>query len=198
MSRGKSKEPESKVRTDWSSVVNPLCTACAGTGWRNKAHTSVCLCVWRGVFGACYGKFKQCAESLHPKPVMLDSTPGPTGGRQTFGIRSAEYMADFCLIAKRTLTAQEHMAFKMSFLYGADWTLCAPRVGLTRGLLFHLVYRIEQKLGKALATVQPYPLYPIDEYFGGCSKPVDARPLAIPNERYVNGLPLRPPIKRAA
>src|ERR1700683_2457058 len=107
MSRGKSKEPESQVRTDWASVVNPLCTTCAGTGWRNKAHTSVCLCVWRGCFRECYGKFKVCAENIHPKTVRLDVTPGPTGGRQSFGMRDVEFMSDFYLIAKRTLTPQE-------------------------------------------------------------------------------------------
>lgn len=173
--------------------MNPSCTVCAGKGFRDKAHTSPCLCVWRGVFRTVYGKFKQCAETMHPRAVLLNDSSGPKG-RQHYGFRNMDFIADFCLIAKRTLTPQEHMAFKMFFLYGADWTLCAPRVGLTRGLFFHLVYRIEAKLGKALAMVQPYSLYPIDEYFGGCSKAADVSPLDVPDEPHPNGIPLRPPM----
>jgi len=36
-----------------------------------------------------------------------------------------------------------------------------------RGTFFHCVYRVEQKLGRTFREVQPYSLYPLDEYFGG-------------------------------
>jgi len=38
---------------------------------------------------------------------------------------------------------------------------------MDRGEFFHNIYRIEQKLGRAFAELKPFPLYPLDEYFGG-------------------------------
>ena len=38
---------------------------------------------------------------------------------------------------------------------------------MDRGNFFHEVYRIEHRLGRVFATLQPYPLYPLTEYFGG-------------------------------
>jgi hypothetical protein len=36
---------------------------------------------------------------------------------------------------------------------------------MERGDFFHAVYRIERKLGKIFADLEPYPLYPLPEYF---------------------------------
>jgi hypothetical protein len=38
---------------------------------------------------------------------------------------------------------------------------------MDRGNFFHAIYRIERILGRAFSEIQPYPLYPLDEYFGG-------------------------------
>ena len=43
--------------------------------------------------------------------------------------------------------------------------MCCRRLAVDRGTFFHLVYRIEQKLGRAFAEVEPYALYPVREYF---------------------------------
>ena len=85
-------------------------------------------------------------------------------------------MADFCLISKRSLEPAEHQLFRYYFLLGADWKMCARRLNLDRGVLFHSIYRIERKLGRAFAETQPYGLFPLDEYFGGVSRedPVQA------------------------
>jgi hypothetical protein len=37
---------------------------------------------------------------------------------------------------------------------------------MDRGNFFHAIYRIERTLGKTFAELRPYPLYPLDEYFG--------------------------------
>lgn len=76
-------------------------------------------------------------------------------------------MADFCLLSRRLLNDDEHQLFRVYFLLGADWRLCARQFKLDRGNLFHAIYRIEKKLGRLFAQVEPYPLYPLDEYFGG-------------------------------
>jgi hypothetical protein len=76
-------------------------------------------------------------------------------------------MADFCLVSRRVLDEFCYKVFKYHFLLGADWKLCCRQLQIDRGTFFHTVYRIEQKLGRTFAELQPYPLYPLDEYFGG-------------------------------
>ena len=105
-------------------------------------------------------------------------------------------MADFCLISRRTLEPAEHQLFRYYFLLGADWRLCAQRLKLERGALFHSIYRVERKLGRAFAETEPYGLFPLDEYFGGVSRdaPVKANnplPLSVRKR-------LKVPYKRAA
>jgi hypothetical protein len=79
-------------------------------------------------------------------------------------------MADFCLVSRRNLSEIEHQLFRYHFLLGADWTLCTRKLGMNRGNFFHAVYRIEQKLGRVFRELQPYPLFPLDDYFNGPSR----------------------------
>ncbi|MGA2773687.1 MAG: hypothetical protein ABSG26_23035 [Bryobacteraceae bacterium] len=52
---------------------------------------------------------------------------------------------------------------------------------MDRGDFFHAVYRIEQRLGRIFAELQPYPLFPLNEYFGGMiRKEPDSSLLAVP------------------
>lgn len=74
-------------------------------------------------------------------------------------------MADFCLVSRRTLDEFEYRIFRYHHLLGADWRLCCRQLKMDRGEFFHAVYRVEQKLGKVFAELEPYPLYPLREYF---------------------------------
>ena len=76
-------------------------------------------------------------------------------------------MADFCLVSRRNLDDFEYRVFRYHFLLGGDWQLCCRQMGIDRGTFFHAVYDIEQKLGQTFAELEPYPLYPVNEYFGG-------------------------------
>jgi hypothetical protein len=67
-------------------------------------------------------------------------------------------------------------------LLGADWKLCSRKLGIDRGNFFHAVYRIEQKLGRVFRELEPYPLFPVDEYFNGPSKMGPARAVSIRRE----------------
>ena len=62
---------------------------------------------------------------------------------------------------------REHRVFKFHFLLGADWKLCCRRLNMDRGNFFHMVYRIEQRLGRVFRELEPYGLFPLDEYFNG-------------------------------
>jgi len=87
------------------------------------------------------------------------------GGRSLWGRKLEEYTADFFLISKRTLSAEEFRIFRYHFLLGADSQLCCRKLKMDRGLFFHAIYRIEQKLGRVFRELEPYGLYPLDEYF---------------------------------
>jgi len=98
-------------------------------------------------------------------------------------------MADFCLVAKRTLDRDEHRVFRFHFLLGADWKLCCRQLPMDRGTFFHCVYRIEKKLGRIFAELKPYPLYPVADYFAGSIRRAGrVVPGAPPVEEWRGGL----------
>jgi hypothetical protein len=106
-------------------------------------------------------------------------------------------MADFSLIARRTLDEVEHRIFRFHHLLGADWRLCCRRLGMDRGTFFHAVYRLEQKLGAAFRETEPYPLYPLCEYFESTRKHVSIRAFETGSLRR-DSLSARVPLKKAA
>ncbi|MEQ1949057.1 MAG: hypothetical protein ABL995_17835 [Bryobacteraceae bacterium] len=69
--------------------------------------------------------------------------------------------------------------FRYHFLLGADWKLCTRRLGMDRGNFFHAVYRIEQKLGRAFRELEPYALFPLDEYYNGPSRMTPGRAVTL-------------------
>jgi hypothetical protein len=76
-------------------------------------------------------------------------------------------MADFVLVSRRTLTEDDYRVFKYHFLLGGDWKLCCRQLRIDRGNFFHAVYRIERQLGRVFRELEPYSLFPIDQYYGG-------------------------------
>ena len=101
--------------------------------------------------------------------VSLEANPSRER-RSVWGLKNEEYIADFCLVSRRVLDDHQYRLFKFHFLLGADWKLCCMRLKIDRGEFFHEVYRIQQKLGRAFRELQPYALYPLEEYFNGTTK----------------------------
>lgn len=95
---------------------------------------------------------------------------GSSHSPMSWGRKDEEYIADFCLVARRTLDDFEYKLFRYHFLLGADWRLCRRKLGIERGNFFHAIYRIEQKLGRVFRELEPYSLYPLDEYYQGPSR----------------------------
>src|SRR5580765_180780 len=160
------------TRSETLALAMHNCTQCHGCGLRlrNIGDWMPCNCVLRAMFRICYDRFRRCTEQeRHVSRVSLEPAAGarrPT----TFGRKDEEYMADCCLVSRRNLSEAEHQLFRYHFLLGADWTLCTRKLGMSRGNFFHAVYRIEQKLGRAFRELEPYALFPIDEYFSGPSR----------------------------
>jgi hypothetical protein len=198
---------------DWSSseavgLAKEGCTHCLGIGLRRGGRVKEvpCGCVLRKIFRVCYQKFRACAlKEKHVGKVRLDPMTG-TDGSYCWGMKDEEYMADFCLVSRRSLDDFEYQIFKFHFLLGADWKLCSRRLNIDRGSFFHQLYRIEEKLGRVYRELRPHALYPLDEYFGGTVRrrlpqrevTVVQMPLARPAPMTIKGRALRPPLKKVA
>jgi len=144
------------------------CSLCHGVGVRViRQDTEVaCNCIFRAIFRACLNRFRQCTYSAeHIGCVSLEYSPG-SKSRRSYSRKKEEYVADFCLVSRRTLDDSEYTVFKYHFLLGADWKLCCRKLNLDRGSFFHLVYKVEQVLGRVFCELEPYALYPLNEYFG--------------------------------
>ena len=87
-------------------------------------------------------------------------------------------MADFCLVTERVLSSYEHRIFRYHYLLGADWKLVTRKLNIDRGTFFHEIYRIEQKLGRIFRELEPYALFPIDEYMN-CTGAYDRAVIAV-------------------
>jgi hypothetical protein len=164
-------------KTEWSrsetlALAQQSCSHCYGLGLRpgRGGVSTPCNCVFRAIFRACYARFRQCAsKEKYISRVSLEANPGRQR-KSVWGMKNEEYIADFCLISRRTLSDYEYTLFKFHYLLGADWKLCCRKMNVDRGTFFHEAYRIEQKLGRTFRELQPYALFPLDEYFNGSGR----------------------------
>ena len=180
-----------KNRSDLIGLAIPTCTHCHGTALSSEHRT--CKCVDREVFRICLDRFRAIVEGEDfINPVDWENIGSGPRGYRVYGRKQEEYMADFCLVAKRMLNTLEHDVFRFHMLLGADWKLCSRRLNIDRGTFFHAVYRVEQKLGKVFRELKPYPLFPLGDYFYGTVRGRKT-PASVPDvERPGRGL--RPPV----
>ena len=173
-------------RSNTIGLASTTCCYCEGVGLRMvyKNHTVPCSCVFRSIFRICLNRFRECnlAEGI-AGTVSWEFCSGSNGCR-SYARKREEFMADFCLISRRALEPAERQLFRFYFLLRADWKLCSRRLNLDRGVLFHAIYRIESKLGRAFAETEPYGLFPLDEYFGGVIRP---EPVKASTPRPIDG-----------
>ncbi len=191
------------TRSETLALAQQSCTLCFGLGLREgRARASTpCHGVFRAIFRACFQQFKSCAaKEKYISRVSLEPVAG-RDRKKSWGLKDEEYMADFVLVSRRNLDEIEYRIFKFHFLLGAEWDLCCRRLKLERGEFFHHVYRIQQKLGRTFRELEPYALFPVDEYFNGTQRSRDEIAAIFPvvtEDEPVKRLPIRFPIKRAA
>jgi len=167
------------TRSETLALASSSCAHCRGVGLRvgRRGNYHPCPCVLRNIFRACYDRFRQSLEKeKFICQVSMDPLPGRESG-QVWSRKDEEYIADFCLVTRRCLSDDEYLIFKYHYLLGANWKLCCRQLKLDRGLFFHAAYRIEAKLGRYYRELQPYGLYPLDEYFEGTYRNAPAVPL---------------------
>jgi hypothetical protein len=106
------------------------------------------------------------AEASQVGGVSWERRWGPSGYR-CFSRPREEYTADFFLVSARALRAYSELfrVFRLHHLAGLDWRVCCELLGVGRGKFYHLVYEIEGRIGRVLAELEPYSLYPVSEYF---------------------------------
>jgi hypothetical protein len=183
------------VRSDLIALALPACTYCGGTGMRRAE--GVCLCVERSVFQIVMRRYRDIVDGeCFIAPLSLENAGAGPRGLIRVGRPHEEFLADVCLMAKRTLETLEHAIFKYHYLLGADHKLCCARLKLVRGQCFHAFYRVEAKLGRAFRTTEPFPLYPVNGYFYGVVR--GRKTEAIPVDEPVSPLPLNPPLASKA
>src|SRR5262249_25088732 len=121
-------------RSNTMGLAKNSCSYCHGHGMRvqYKFKMSPCSCVFRSVFRTCLRRFRECAVSeSYASTVTWDYFPA--GGRRVMSRKKEEFMADFSLIAQRTLNEFEQKVLRFYFLLGADWKLCTRRLKVDRG-----------------------------------------------------------------
>jgi len=178
------------TRSDALVLSQPGCTFCGGMGFRHLNADAPCNCVLRTIFRTVYAHFRYC--STRERSISRVSLEGNRAGqrRTIWSRKNEEFIADFCLTGRRALNDREYEIFRYHFLLGADWKMCCTRLGMDRGAFFHEVYRIEQRLGRVFRELEPYSLFPVDEYFAGTTREVTARPRL----RVGEPVPVRPPV----
>jgi hypothetical protein len=192
------------TRSDTIALANNTCTQCHGVGLRmgRKGIMNPCNCVLRAIFRACYARFRHCAsKEKHMSRISLEFIPGREG-KATWARKDEEYMADFILVSRRALSEFDFQIFKFHFLLGADWKLCCRKMNIDRGTFFHSVYRLQQELGRVFRELEPYSLFPLDDYFQGPIRAADSKPAqSSPLSRIrppLAGPRLRPALRKSA
>ena len=157
-------------RSDVIARAREGCTNCRGLGFNRGASGATeypCNCVLRNIFKACYAKFRYC-NNLSPRlaTAKLERIGGPTN-QAVYGLKHAEYIADFCSIGKKALADRplELQIFKFCFLLGVSKELCARRLQVGMGQFNHAYYRTQQLAGLAFRATVPFGIFPIDEYW---------------------------------
>jgi hypothetical protein len=188
-------------RSQTIALAKTACSHCHGYGLRpgRNGREVPCNCVLRAIFRIFHGRFRRCVtEDRHLSQARIEICCGGKDNRMAYGRKVEEYIADFCLVSRNALTTLEYDIFRFHYLLGADWKLCCWRLKLDRGTFFHLLYKIEQKLGRVFRELQPYSLFPLDEYFGGTMRNErTAPPLALVPKRSPARV-LRPPVRLSA
>lgn len=101
-------------RSELIGFALPACAHCGGTGLRNAE--GVCLCVKRRVFKIVMQRYQDIVEGEQfIAPLSLENAVTGPKGIVRVGRPHEEFLADVCLIAKRTLDPLEPAIFKFHY-----------------------------------------------------------------------------------
>lgn len=146
------------------------CRDCGGTGFEQGAAwpAALCGCVCRRVFHVCHRRFRVCAGAdAFARTVTFREVPRGVERRLMWIRRNEDYCADFQAAGRRALAGGHWQVFRFFHLLGGGPDLVAGRMRLNRTDFYRLLFEVETLVGRALAEMQPYSLYPPHEYMRG-------------------------------
>ena len=153
--------------SETKGLAHKGCSYCNGEGMRRtprfRIHP-VCACVLRNIFRVCLNELLQIrwTRSYPSSQARLQ--------KGTWGRPWEEYDADFINVSRRVLTGWEWRLFEVHFIERKSERACAKLFKINRA--DPAIHNIEERLGRAFRELQPYPLYPLREYFSpGKSRP---------------------------
>ncbi len=139
------------------------CPRCGGAG--TSATGRLCDCVCRRVFLVCHRKFRICSTS--DGWVTFGESPRGVDRHMVWMRRNEEYCADFTSAGRRVLSAELLRLFRFRYLLGGAPELVAKRLGLRLRTFYRAAEEVEVRVGRELALMRPYSLYPPHEYLRG-------------------------------
>ena len=150
---------------DAGELARYRCRDCDGTGLLPGTEFALCTCVCRRVFRACYHRFRVCAESdTAARSMVFKEMPKGVDRHLVWFRRNEDYCADFQSAARRVLSRDLYRTFRIYYVLGAAIDLVARQFRVSRTEVYRQVTEIEALVGRELALLQPYSLYPPREY----------------------------------
>ena len=155
---------------EWTSyqaalLAEPRCPLCQGLGFCPGLPPLLCDCVYRAVFHACFVKFRQCAKAdPYRRLVTFERNLRGVDRRLTWARRNEDYCADFRAAGQRALPNHLYRVFRFYHLLGAAGELVMRRLAISRRSLTVWITEVEVNLGRELAHMRPYSLFPPHEY----------------------------------
>lgn len=140
------------------------CSLCRGSGL-SPASGVPCGCVCRRVFRICYRRFRACAGAdSFARLVTFDEFARGVDRHLMWLRRNEDYCADFQSAGRRALAPELFRVFRFYHLLGAAPALVARRIGVAHTGLYRMIAEVEEAVGRELALMQPYSLYPPHAY----------------------------------
>lgn len=141
------------------------CVLCQGFGVRSGPSLTLCDCVYRTIFRACLVKFRQCVKAdAYTRLVTFERTPRGVDRSLIWRRRNEDYCADFQAAGRRVLPPRLYRVFSFYHLLGGSAELVLRRLRISRRTLTDWIAEVELSLGRELAHMQPYSLFPPREY----------------------------------
>ena len=141
------------------------CFLCHGLGVRPGPDLELCDCVYRAIFRRCHAKFRSCAKAdPFSRLVTFDRLRTGVDRRLSWARRNEDFCADFHAAALRVLSGHHSRLFSFYHLQGATHELLLRRLGIQPRTLRLWISEVEVAVGRQIAHMQPYSLFPPREY----------------------------------
>jgi len=142
------------------------CRECRGTGRIGSVEPkALCSCVYRAVFRACYRRFQHCGKMQASVRQVTFERIARAVDRSLTWVRSAEdYRADFHACGLRCLPRHLYQLFSFYYLHGGNQEMVCRRLGISSRLGYNWMAEIEIMVGREIAHLQPYSLFPPQGY----------------------------------